>query len=316
MKILMLLTFLASTLAVAQDANYGMKNPEFAYVYQQNRFQKEDVLGDILLAHSVRNVPAGLFNIIIGRRGEYYTKPYMRAYEIAKEYPELSRINGDDAVYVKELPVPKTFYKLDEKSLIKQFKNSLGYQTIRRGSIPTWSKEFTDKYKSKIIPGLGGSKLLMCLVRGACSRFLVTGHEKELEDWAMTQKDLSITPPALLSRALELTNNNLSLALLTCQNTLSWHSKAQRRHLTQLQTKLMPFITLKNHKSEDKFGEWYHMFGIITYAFTKGETKASMISFVESAGGRVMGSREVVEEEVNSISSKIGQSLKKLFDKK
>lgn len=316
MKFILLLTLIFSGQLLAQSSDYGMKNPEFAYVYQQNKFQKEDVLGDILLAHSVRNVPAGLFNIMIGRRGEYYTKPYLRAFEIAKDYPELSRINGHDAIYLKDLPTPNIFYKLDKDRIIKQFKNALGYQSIRRGSIPTWSKTFKDKYKSKIIPLLGGSKLLMCLVRGACSRFLVTGYEKDLESWAMNEADLSITPPKLLKKALELTDNNLSLALLTCQNTLSWHSKAPKRHMTQLQSKLRPFITIKGDKSEDKFGEWYHMFGLITYAFDKGETKASMISFTESAGGRVMGSREKVEEEVNSLSPKIGQALKNLFDKK
>lgn len=313
---MIILSLLFSGQLLAQNADYGMKNPEFAYVYQQNKFQKQDLLGDILLAQSLRSVPSGLYHIMIGKRGEYYTKPYLRAYEIAKIYPHLSRINGNDATYLKDLPSPRFFYKLEENKIIKQFKNTLSHHSVRRGYIPTWSQEFKDNYKSKLIPFVVGSKLLMCLMRGACSRFLVTGHEGELENWAMNETDLSITPPKLLAKALELTNNNLSMALLTCQNTLSWHSKAPNRHLTQLQIKLMPFITADGKKSEDKFGEWYHMFGLITYAFAKGETKASIISFAESAGGRVLGGSEKVEEEVNSLSPKIGQSLRNLFGKK
>jgi ribosomal protein L4 len=75
-------------------------------------------------------------------------------------------------------------HKAKQRSEMSGSTRKLGRQKggggARRGSIPTWSKTFKDKYKSKIIPLLGGSKLLMCLVRGACSRFLVTGYEKDL----------------------------------------------------------------------------------------------------------------------------------------
>lgn len=292
-----------------------MKHPELAYVYQQSKFMEKDLLGDILLAKSVQKVPVGLAHILIGRRGEYYSKPYIEAFRLAKIYPKMSRINGEDAVYLEKAPEPRNHYPLNLEMMKKAFEKVLLEGNAHRGSVPTWSAEYKKNYHNKIIPGVVSSKLLLCLMRGVCARFMLTGQEKKLEEWSMRRKDLTINPEILFKKALEFSQGNVSMALLTCHNLLSWHSKAPDRWKTQLQAKLRPFKTAKGELSEDKFGEWYHLFGLMTYGFVKGPVRASYIGTIESYGGRAFHNfkAEVVEEKVNSIGPKLAKHLGDFF---
>jgi hypothetical protein len=294
--------------------DFAEKNPGFAYVYQQPKFMKEDLVGDILLAKSVQHVPIGLINILIGRRSEYYTKPYLTAYKLSEKYPSLSRRNGEDASYISVVPKPRNYYLLDENVMKEAFAEVLHSRPTTKGAIPTWSHTFKEHYQSKILYGLNASKLLLCLMRGVCARFMLTGQEKNLEKWSMDQKDQSISPELFFKSALKLHQGNITLALLTCHNILSWHSKANKRYLTQLQSKLRPFKTSKYELSKDKFGEWYHLFGLMTYTFVKGSAKAETIALSESLGGRLFSNfqPEIVEEEVNNLAPDLGAHLAQL----
>src|SRR5690606_18246728 len=105
------------SLFLINPASADVLTPEFAYehyelsyVYQQRSFQEEDLVGDILLAGSFQKVPNGLFHILIGKRGEYYSEPYIEAYRLGEIFPEVSRVNGRDAVYLKSAPSPRNYY--------------------------------------------------------------------------------------------------------------------------------------------------------------------------------------------------------------
>jgi hypothetical protein len=298
------------SLAWAQTPDFGLQNPEFAYVYQQDHFMPKDTLGDVLLAQSLRATPMGLIHVMLGKREQYYSAPYIKAYKLAEQFPKLSRINGADAIYLEKMPVARNFYVLNEENIKRDFYYALKNRKMTAGTIPNWSNEFLQKYQADILPGIKISKLLACLTRGVCARFMLTGQEKRLTAWALSQKNQSISPASLLAKALDLTQNNLAMALLTAQNTLSWHSKAEHRHMTILQSKLRPFQIISGEKSLDKFGEWYHLFGILTYAYAKGQERAENITTLETLGGRILGHPEAVEEEVNAIAPGIGGWLR------
>lgn len=316
MKVLLALLLMTSqSLFALTQAEIGMKHPELAYVYQQRSFMEKDLLGDILLAQSMRRVPMGLVSMLTGKRADYYGPLYNEAAKLSKRYPKISRFNGEDAVYLKSMPRPSNHYVLNLESMKRVFGNVVQGMTVNRGSVPSWSESYKKDFRKKILPGVKSSKLLVCLMRGVCARFMLTGHEKTLEEWSLKRKDQSINPEILFKKALEFSQGDVSMALLTCHNLLSWHSKAASRWQTELQAKLRPFKTEDGHLSEDKFGEWYHLFGLMTYGFVKGSGRATFVGSSESYGGRLFSNleAEVVEERVNSLAPKLAQYLSKLI---
>lgn len=313
LALLFLLALTAKGASAITPTQLGLKHPELAYVYQQPHALSEDILGDLLLASSLKTASQGIFYILAGKRGEFYTRPYLEAYRLAELYPGISRLNSQVPFPLKHLPPANNFYTLEIKRIEAAFKRIMQEQKVSRGSFPNWSQRFQEKYQTKLLGKNYPSKLLVCLIRGVCARFMLTGDERKLEAWSLKRKDQSITPEIFFKKALEFSQGDVTQALLTCNNTLSWYSKAPERHLTPLQAKLRPFESLDGHASEDKFGEWYHFFGLMTYGFVKGPTKASAIGVVETIGGRIMGqlNPEVIEESVNDIAPKIGASLSK-----
>lgn len=87
-----------------------------------------------------------------------------------------------------------------------------------------------------------------------------------------------------------------------------------QRRKRALTTKLKD-ITNYNYRT-DKFGSWYHLFGIMLYGYAEGGFKATVIGTVETWGSHIMGGFQDEKQEnyINSRGGRVGNRLKKFVE--
>jgi hypothetical protein len=128
-------------------------------------------------------------------------------------------------------------------------------------------------------------------------------------DYIFSQPDRSIAPESLFQKGLQLTEGNVALALITIENILSRYWLAKDREQLLLTQKLIPF---KN--SNDTFGHWYHLFGIMVYGYEKSAFTAAIIGTTEQMGSIVLsGFRDLdrMEGKINRQGGSVGAKLRK-----
>jgi hypothetical protein len=179
---------------------------------------------------------------------------------------------------------------------------------IHPGTPIRWSKRYRKKHPVPMT-----SRLLVTLAFGRTSYFLRTGHEEALWDWILAQPDDSISVPALLTTSLRVCDGDVRQALLTIENLLSRHFLHDDRDRLRHVAKLRPITNTWGHRG-DRFGSWYHLFGMVLYTFEHGGAKGRYVAWWESFGSRY--SQPQLEERqetfVNRAGARIGKHLLEL----
>lgn len=184
---------------------------------------------------------------------------------------------------------------MDIQDYVQAFQQSIANYESKSKTKVYMSKEHTwnpDTHKERIKEypmSRFYSKLLLSLAMGVTSRYMITDKDEELTHYLESSPSSSITPQLLLEKSLELQEGDLYLALLSIENVLSRHwTSPQRNQLRQNKSLASIIYHCPGDKKEDKFGSWYHLFGLMLYGCVEGGTKASMIGRIENAGSRVL----------------------------
>jgi hypothetical protein len=183
------------------------------------------------------------------------------------------------------------------------------------GEIHRWSKEFKAqragfKEHLKSLP----SKILTVLSGGKSAALLKAGPEEDLRDFILKQDDLSLVPIEIFRKSYQLNQGNIYLSLLTIENVLSEHWLHPKRHQLKQTNKLKPIgKTFGSHG--DVFGHWYHLFGMIYYAYAEGAFMAKLSGKTEALGSLVLSGfkGEAQENRMNMLGAEVGVVLRKFM---
>ncbi len=153
-----------------------------------------------------------------------------------------------------------------------------------------WSQEFLENHNQILNPELLYPKILYALAFGASSRFMITGKESALigEILKHSENSISISIPILFRLSLRLNQGNVYLTLLTIENVLSKHFLHRERELLPVTRRLRSFRRGEGFDN-DRFGLWYHFFGMVMYGYVTVNapfwTGSGLIGSLENLGG-------------------------------
>lgn len=177
------------------------------------------------------------------------------------------------------------------------------------GIFHRWAPETVQNAKS---PVLVFSKLFVVLSMGFSSRFMTTGHETDLWKWIVAQDYNSITFPEMFRASLRIHRGDVYLALLTIENLLSANWRYGGRENMPVTKRLRPITSGYNY-SEDKYGTWYHFYGMILYGYVTGSGfKSSFVGRSEALGSNMLspGVDKTQKQWFNKMGGFIGADLR------
>lgn len=181
------------------------------------------------------------------------------------------------------------------------------------GTPHQWSKEFLDKYGGSSTM-LMSSKLLMALADGDTIRYMRTEQEANLYNWMVAKPNSSLTIDQVFRKSYELNSGDVYKTLMTIENILAhqWHNS--HRESLPLTNRLKP-ITSGHEYAEDRFGTWYHFFGIMIYGYVEGGLKAELIGRTEALGSFILSPsvNKAQKKGLNLAGGWIGDDLAKLI---
>jgi hypothetical protein len=173
----------------------------------------------------------------------------------------------------------------------------------------------TYAYYKKDYPVLktGMTKLFMALGNGLTFRFMVTGQERELSRLIEARPYESVTLEEAFRLSYRLNQGDVYRTLLTLENLFAYHWTNPERDKVAVVQRLKSFTHYFN--KGDKFGHWYHFWGMVLYGHVRGSTRASVVGGVEEilsrlAGGE--GEQENQEGIVNVRGGRVGGQLSKV----
>jgi hypothetical protein len=302
------------------------------YVYQQPHFMQTDPVGDLLLLETMKHLPKSIWGKITNNLEVKYKIHQTILPELKSKFPDFTQdlhleveydwVNLKDENETFKVPLEGRKKPFKLKQTKKMFLQIIAEEYYNNGIMPSpgkphqWSQEFKQAYKAKYIIYKQFSKVFLCLVRGVCSRFLVTGQENALTDYILAQDYQSITIDQMFRASYRLHHGDLYLTLLTIENVLSRYWTINNRQHLAITKRLKPFTNF--HYDTDIFGQWYHLFGIMLYGHTKGSLRAVFVGATESIGSQILSGFESERQEnaINIQGGKIGAYLKKIVRKK
>lgn len=184
------------------------------------------------------------------------------------------------------------------------------------GEPHTWSKEFLDKH-GKSSPMLVSSKLLMALAVGETNRYMKTDKEEDLYKWMSSREDNSLEIDDVFRESYRINKGDVYKTLLTIENVLAHQWQNPKREKLSFVQKLKP-ITSGYEYDADKFGTWYHLFGIMLYGYVASGVRANLIGRIEALGSNVLspGVNKNQKQWMNKQGGLIGADLAKVVKKK
>jgi hypothetical protein len=234
-------------------------------------------------------------------------------------------LNEKDQALAKKLIDKKVYIEgkrkpFKVKKMMHMFKQIMYEEYITNKTIPSLGQfhefhpTFKQKYKRVLPITLRFfNKIFLCLAKGVTSKFLFTEKEKDLLTWILQQPINSIRIDSLFRKSYQLNQGNLYLTLLTIENILSynWKSSHEDRESRQVTLRLKRITHYIGNG--DKFGHWYHFFGIMLYGIYKGRLNAQFVAEVESLGSFILSrlKNEKQENMINRFGAIIGARLKK-----
>lgn len=177
-----------------------------------------------------------------------------------------------------------------------------------------WSEGFKRKYGAKFMGyHLFASKLVTALANGDTGRVLATGHEREMEDWVLSQPVRSVLPHSLFRKAYQLNNGDVYLALVLIESICSRYRFWAERDQLEFSNRFGLFL---NHLGDklDLYGPYYHFFGTMIYAYESGGMLGKAAGHFEKLN-QLFGSegKEYQEAFVNVMGAKVGARLHRLL---
>jgi hypothetical protein len=329
-----LISFNINCLAQSKLSFSDLNHPDdlyLGYVYQQPGYMTQDPVGDLLLLETVKRLPRSIWGAITGTAEDKWKIHQVILPEVKLRFPEFTQdlhleaeydwIDLKDKNEVFKVGVEgrkKPFRLKQTKKMFLQIMAEEFHHNQIEPSLGTphqWSSEFKENFKGKYLIYKKFSKLFLCLVRGVCSRFLVTGKETELTAYILDQDYQSITIDQMFRVSYRLNHGDLYLTLLTIENVLSRYWTIKNRQHLAITKRLKPFSNF--HYQTDIFGQWYHLFGIMLYGYAKGSIKAVLVGATESIGSQILSRFEPERQEnaINIQGGKIGAYLKKAVKK-
>ena len=327
--LVLLLTF--SFLGHTQDLSQS-ENKFLGYIYQQEAHQINDPKGDILLLWSAHQIPQFIKASIKGKATEVLKERQEQVDQLLLKYPEYKPVeeakNLIDMNYAThnsdhlaiELEGHKAPFKV--KNVVNMMKQVMSeeYQENKlepkEGTVHTWSKETHKELKKKFKLFARMPKLLVALSRGATSQFMKTNTEDSLTDYILSRPRDSINIEEMFRASYKINQGDVYLTLLTIQNVLSRYWLVPNRDQREVTTRLK-HITNFNYKT-DKFGAWYHLFGIMLYGYAHGGLSSRIVGHLESMGSHIMDKFQKDERQEDIINRKggpIGARLRKFVKK-
>ena len=160
------------------------------------------------------------------------------------------------------------------------------------------------------------SKLLTALATGTTSVFLLTSKEDSLTSWMLLRDDRSIDIFQIFEQSYILNKGDLYLTLLTIENVLSKNWLTVGRNSLPLMKKLVP-LTYQDTTEGDKFGAWYHFFGMALFGLAEGSASANLVAFTEAMMSMVDASNpvsnDIQEAYINFHGARFGSLLRKML---
>ncbi len=330
MKTVLLILLLGLSLSSrAQDLN-DPQNKYLGYIYQQQEYQENDPQGDILLLWSAHQIPKFILNNLQGKQAELLQARKVKIDELLKLYPQYAPKEETKNVVVEnyvpfnpehmaiELEGHQAPFKV--KNVVMMMKQVIAEEhqlnglKPQAGTVHEWSPEIKKQIRKKFVIFSRMSKLLVALSRGGTSFYMVTGTEDTLKEYILTRPENSITLEEMFRASYRINQGDVYLTLLTIENLLSRFWLTPQRSKRLITTKLKD-ITNFNFRT-DKFGSWYHLFGIMLYGYAEGGFKAKLVGNIESAGSLVMSKfhNEAQENFINARGGPIGGRLRKFIN--
>jgi hypothetical protein len=331
MKTILLFLLLGLSLSSrAQDLNLE-ENKYLGYIYQQQEYQLNDPKGDVLLLWTANQIPKFILKNLQGKQSEHLKIREGKVDELLLKYPEYQKpvettnlvvpdyitFNPDHIAI--ELEGHEAPFKV--KNIVTMMKQVIAeeYQLNKLepqlGIVHKWSPEIKKQIRKKFVIFSRMSKLLVALSRGGTSNYLVTGTEENLKEYILSRPKNSITLEEMFRASYRINQGDVYLTLLTIENLLSKYWLTPHRAKRAISTKLKDITNFNYHT--DKFGSWYHLFGIMLYGYAEGGFKAKVVGNVETLGSTIMGrfADEKQENYINSRGGPVGGRLRKFIKK-
>ncbi len=316
--------------------------------YQQESLMLQDLQGDYTLAKSYKQTIHNLLTELKLKKAaeiEQLPKEIEQLYSdmhpsktnlntnnydlydqrIDSEEIESLDLNEKDEALAKKLIGKKIYIEGKRKpfkinKMMNMLKQVMYEEYINHNTAPSLGQfhefhpTFKEKYK-KVLPAplRSFNKIFLCLAKGVTSKFLFTENEETLLAWILQQPIDSISIESFFRKSYQLNRGNLYLTLLTIENILSynWKSSHEDRESRQVTLRLKRITHYIGNG--DKFGHWYHFFGIMLYGIYKGRLNAQFVAEVESLGSFILSKfkNEQQENMINRFGAIVGARLRK-----
>jgi len=331
MKTLLLIFLCTLSLSSrAQDLNLE-ENKYLGYIYQQQEYQLNDPQGDILLLWSANQIPKFILANLKGKQPEILKERKEKIDELLVKYPQYSPVEETKNIIVDdylpfnpdhlaiELEGHKAPFKVKNMALMMKQVITEEYRLNglkpQLGTVHEWSSEIKRELHKKFVIFSRMSKLLVALSRGGTSYYMKTGTEENLKDYIISRPENSITLEEMFRTSYRINKGDVYLTLLTIENLLSRFWLTPQRSKRLITTKLKDITNFNYHT--DKFGSWYHLFGIMLFGYAEGGFKAKVVGNIETAGSQIMGRMQDEKQEtyINSRGGPVGGRLRRFIKK-
>lgn len=308
--------------------------------YQQKQYAAVDPFGDYALAAlalKIRNhLPAWLLQI---EKYNDFLGPTLKMErneqcEILPQECSGEKLNSVSASATASFGV-SDHHPLNEIELLAKF-----YSIIREaekenhiffyeGITHEWSGVFQANYFHPLEPDpldVGYPKLLMALTFGVSSRFMITEKELPLLKKILQQPLNSISLEWMFRESYLLNQGSVYNTLLTIENVLSRFYTHPDRESLPVTRRLIAIDKLveipgwnnkDNGLGNDKFGTWYHFWGLVLYGFYSERRKdiyspLSAAEFETNLAGIISSGRPPAKDILNLVGARAGINLKHL----
>ncbi len=293
--------------------------------YRQPKLQYVDPIADVAMFRLTRKAEKAIFRVLVG----------------LDKYSDYVSLEIDDQCSVVPLECQENSFKKYQAELNKKKKSPLiasedqpfnvddfAFRLLviiaeesNKGIKPTlgmtheWSGVFLSEYHDLFHEELEFPKLLHALAIGVTHRYMRTGQEENLIQKIVAQPENSLTLEWIFRLSYQLNRGDVYLTLLTVENVLGRHYTVPQREILPVTRRLQSFVKGEGNDL-DKFGTWYHLFGVILYGYYVGDQpsalQATTVAQIETLGANIIGSKRNAQKEwVNLLGAQTGARLKK-----
>lgn len=325
------------------------KDPYLASGYQQQEYQLKDIQGDyslLIFARSnmqriklmLKKDDAAIKKLIKDQENGYvrYKEQYkqwdfnqldpspqstvltleiIESLDISAESKKLLKdkyLNKSLAFELKSKPFsPKRVAEMMTQVIYEEYyRNGI---TPKQGQEHRFSEEILTYYKKEFpILKTGMTKLFMALGNGLTFRFMITGQERALSELIEAQDYNSVTMEQVFRWSYRLNKGDVYLTLLTIENLFAYHwTNPQREKMRVVQR-----LSQISHYfyNGDKFGHWYHYWGMVLYGYLRGSIQAGTVGIIENTlSEHASKVKEPQEGRVNFYGALVGGKLRKVI---